>query len=96
MRGVGYYFVEADTLSLAYSELYKQKLKDNSLIVHARFNNRFHIHDHTVLENFPKIPRFRVTSAELQERAIAGEVIEYEMPKQVKFANPDLFEFQNE
>lgn len=93
MRGIGYYFVEADTLNLAYSELYKQKLKDNSLIVHAYFNNRFEIRDHTELISFPRIPRFRVTTAEQQERANSGEIIDEEVSRPLKFADTKLFDF---
>jgi hypothetical protein len=96
MRGIGYFFVEANTLNLAYSEFYKQKFKDNSLIVHARFHNRFEIRGHEELISFPRIPRYRVTTAEQIERANAGEIIEEEAPRPLKFANTELFEFLDE
>lgn len=94
LKGVGYYFVEAPTLSLAYKKMYDQFHQDNSLIVHAEYNYGFEILGALELKrDFPKMPRYRVTTAEQRARADDGEVIDEPPMKAVEIACPELFDF---
>lgn len=43
VMGLGNFFVEADSLSLAYEEMYKEFNKNNGLIVHAKYPYGFEI-----------------------------------------------------
>jgi hypothetical protein len=94
LMGLGNFFVEASSLSLAYEEMYKRFTADNSLIVHAKYPYGFEILDGTEHEGqFPKVSRIRVTTVEDLHKAKDDQLIDEEAVKPPKFADTGLFDF---
>ena len=92
--GIGSFFVEASSLSLAYEEMYKRFSADNSLIVHAKYPYGFEILYGTEHEGeFPPVSKIRVTTVEDLRKAKNGQLIEEEATKPPKFADTGLFDF---
>jgi hypothetical protein len=94
LMGLGNFFVEASSLSLAYEEMYKRFGSDNSLIVHAKYPYGFEILDGTEHEGqFPPVSKIRITTVEDLRKAKNGQLIEEEATKPPKFADTGLFDF---
>jgi hypothetical protein len=94
LMGLGNFFLEASSLSLAYEEMYKRFTADNSLIVHAKYPYGFEILDGTEHEGpFPAVSKIRVTTVEELRKAKHRQSLDEEAVKPPKFADTGLFDF---
>jgi hypothetical protein len=94
LMGLGNFFVEASSLSLAYEEMYKRFTNDNSLIVHAKYPYGFEILDGTEHEGpFPAVSKIRVTTVEELYKAKHSQSLDEETDKPPIFADTGLFDF---
>lgn len=94
LMGLGNFFVEASSLSLAYKEMYERFCADNSLIVHAKYPYGFEILDGIEHEGpFPAVSKIRVTTIDDLRKAKIGQSLYEEADKPPKFADTGLFDF---
>jgi hypothetical protein len=97
LMGLGNFFVEASSLSLAYEEMYKRFCADNSLIVHAKYPYGFEILDGIEHEGlFPAVSKIRVTTIDDLRKAKNSQSLDDEADKPPKIADTGLFDFGDE
>jgi hypothetical protein len=94
LMGLGNFFVEASSLSLAYEEMFKRFGLDNSLIVHAKYPYGFEILDGVEHEGpFPVVSKIRVTTIDDLRKAKNSQSLDEQEDKPPKFADTGLFDY---